>query len=115
MGKGNFCEIAIDIFLSMTGQLPFDVFVQLSPDRYTRVFKKNDMADRARLESYLKKGAQALFINRQDRRDYIGATERFVKKLLSQDKFVMKDASRAVEELTEQTLFEIYEDKIFDD
>jgi HD-GYP domain-containing protein (c-di-GMP phosphodiesterase class II) len=115
MKTADFCEITIEIFLNLEGQMPFDVYVQLGPDKFTRVFKRNDLTDRNRIENYLKKGAQQLFIHRKDRRDYIGATEQFIKKLLREPPVPMKDAIRAVEELTEQTLYEIFEDRLFDE
>src|SRR5687768_4812129 len=115
MKNSDFCEITIDIFLNMAGQLPFDVYIQLSPDKFTKIFKRNDIADRERISNYLKKGAEKLYIHRKDRRDYIGATERFVKKMLAATPIFPKDAVRAIEELTEQTLYEIFEDRLFDE
>jgi putative nucleotidyltransferase with HDIG domain len=117
MSDIEYCEIAIEIFLNMQGQVPFDVFVQLSPGKFTKIFNRNDMADATRFQTYITKGVNHLYISRKDRREYIAATERFIKKMISQgvDKISAQDASRAIEELSEQTLFEIFEDKLFDD
>ncbi|MDZ4678364.1 MAG: HD domain-containing phosphohydrolase [Oligoflexia bacterium] len=117
MSAIEYCEITIEVFLNMQGQIPFDVYIQLSPGKYTKIFNRNDMADRTRFEKYLKKGAISLFISRKDRREYIAATERFIRKIITQsvDKISPQDASRAIEELAEQTLFEIFEDKLFDE
>ena len=51
----------------------------------------------------------------KDRREYIGATERFIKMILKEEPISSVGASRAVEELSEQTLYEIFEDSIFDE
>lgn len=115
MAPSEFCEISIDIFLNMTGQVPFDVYVQLTPEKFTKVSRRNDPVDRSRFESYFNKGAKHLYILRKDRREYIGATERFIKIILQNAPISSANASRAVEELSEQTLFEIFEDAIFDD
>ncbi len=115
MSVSEYCEITLDVFLNMTGQLPFDVYIQLTPEKFTKLFKRGDDTDKGRFENYAKKGAEKLYIHRNDRRDYIGATERLIRKMVGSQKFMPKDAYRALEELSEQTLFEIFEDKIFDE
>jgi HD-GYP domain-containing protein (c-di-GMP phosphodiesterase class II) len=115
MSTSEYCEITIEIFLKMTGHLAFDVFIQLSPGKFTQIFKKEDIADKNRIENYLKKGVKQLFIHRKDRRAYIESTERFIKKVLSMPNVDSSEAARAIEELSEQTLFEIFEDKLFDE
>ena len=44
----EFCEISIEIFLNMTGQVPFDVYVQLTPEKFTMVSRRGDAVDRGR-------------------------------------------------------------------
>src|SRR5688572_16849086 len=107
MSEEEFCEITIEVFLNMRGAIPFDVFVQLSPGKFTKIFNRNDVTDRGRFEVYVNKGAKHLYISRKDRREYIGATERFIKNMLLLDpsKISSDDANRAIEELSEQTLF----------
>ncbi len=111
----DYSEISIDNLLSMTGQLPFGVYVQLSIDKFTLIFKKGDIVDKERFEHYSAKGVQQLYIHRSERRDYISATEVLVHKLKDAKEFNLAEAQKAIEELTEQTLFEIYEDKVFDE
>lgn len=115
MKAADYSEISIEVFLNMTGELPFDVYVQLSPDKFTKVFNRRDKVDKERFSNYAQKGAQTLYILRKDRRDYMGATERFVKKLIHTPNAPMSAMVKAVEELTEHSLFEIFEDKIFDE
>jgi putative nucleotidyltransferase with HDIG domain len=115
MNENDHCEITIEIFLKMTGHLPYDVFIELSPHKYTKIFKRNDLIDSGRLENYFQKGVKKLFILRKDRRSYIQCTERLIKRLMDQKSIDTVEASRAIEELSEQTLFEIFEDKIFDE
>src|SRR5690348_17145650 len=104
MANSEYCEITIDIFLKMTGPVPFDVFIQIRKDKFTRIFKRNDLVDSNRIENYIKKGAAHLYILRKERRFYIDATERFIKKALSQSTITSEEAGRAIEELSEQTL-----------
>ena len=115
MTPSEYCEISIEIFLNMTGRIPFDVYVQIGADKFTKVSRRNDPVDKARIDSYLKKGATHLFILRKERRDYITATEGFIQGILRESPISSQSASRALEELTEQALFEIYEDKLFDE
>ncbi len=99
----------------MEGELPFSVYIRLSEGKYTKIFKPGDKIDRTRFESYHEKGVEALYIHKDERREYIAATERLVKKIANNDNITGDDAKRAIEELTEQTIFEIYEDKVFDE
>ncbi len=110
-----YSEISIDNFLSMTGQLPFGVYVKISEGKFTLIFRKGDVIDHERFESYSAKGVRQLFIHKSERRDYISATEVLVHKIQASKSFNIPEAQKAVEELTEQTLFEIFEDKIFDE
>lgn len=110
-----YCEISIENFFNMKGEMPFDVFVKITDVKYTRIFKKGDVIDRARFEIYSNKGVKELYIHRSDRKEYIAATERLVQKILAQSDITTNEAKRAVEELTEQTLFEIFDDRVFNE
>jgi HD-GYP domain-containing protein (c-di-GMP phosphodiesterase class II) len=111
----DYCEISIENFFNMKGEMPFDCFIQLGPNKYTKIFKRGDIIDRKRFELYQTKGVKQMFILRTDRREYIAATERLVNKILSQKDISTMQAKEAIEEMTEQTLFEIFDDKIFDE
>lgn len=111
----DYCEISIDNFFNMKGEMPFDCFIQLGPNKYTKIFKKGDIIDRKRFELYQTKGVKQIFILRIDRREYIAATERLVNRILAQKDISTAQAKEAIEEMTEQTLFEIFDDKVFDE
>ncbi len=111
----DYCEISIDNFFNMKGEMPFDCYIQLGPHKYTKIFKKGDVIDRKRFELYQTKGVTQIFILRTDRREYIAATERVVNRILAQRDLSTAQAKEAIEEMTEQTLFEIFDDKIFDE
>lgn len=115
MAAEEYCEISIDNFFNMKGEMPFDVYIRISDNKYTKIFKKSDQIDRARFEIYSQKGVQQLFILRSDRREYIAATERLVQKTLQQKDLSTAEARKAIEELAQQTLFEIFEDRVFDE
>lgn len=114
MSNKDFSEISIENFFNMKGELPFDVYIRIT-DRFTKVFKKGDTIDRTRFEGYSEKGVKELYIHKSDRRNYIAATELLVKRILQEKNFDQKEANRAIEELSEQTLFEIYEDGVFNE
>lgn len=111
----EYCEISIENFFNMKGEMPFDVYIRLGENKYTKVFKRGDLIDRKRFEIYSDKGVKQLYIHKSDRREYIAATERLVQRILKQQDVSTIEARRAIEELSEQTLFEIYEDRIFDE
>lgn len=115
MSRNLYCEMAIEVFKRMHGALPFDVYVKLGEDRFTKIFNKGDAPDLTRFNTYEKKGAKILFIHKKDRRTYINSTEKLIRKMLNQDKLSLAEASFAIEEMTEQIMFEIFEDGIFDD
>lgn len=112
---GEYSEINIDNFFNMQGSLPFAVYIRIGDNKFTKIFHQGDTVDRNRFETYSQKGVNELFIHKQERREYIAATERLVKKILSSVPMTNEAAKQAVEELTEQTMFEIYEDKVFDE
>lgn len=111
----EYCEISIDNFFNMKGEMPFDCYIKLGPHKYTKIFKRGDVIDRKRFELYQKKGVQQIFILRTDRREYIAATERIVTRILGQKDLSTAQAKEAIEEMAEQTLFEIFEDNVFDE
>jgi putative nucleotidyltransferase with HDIG domain len=115
MSQSSYTEININNFFNMTGELPFDVYIQIGADKFTKLFQKGDHIDRERFDNYKSKGVENLYIHKKERREYIAASERLVHRILSKSDITHEEAQVAVEELTEQTLFEIYEDKVFDE
>lgn len=111
----EYSQIYIDNFLSMEGNLPFAVYIKITEEKFTQIFKKGDHVDPERFAMYASKGVKELYINKKERRDYISATEALVLKLKDNPNNPTKEYYKAIEELTEQTMFEIYEDKVFDE
>lgn len=99
----------------MSGEIPFGVYVKISDDKFTLIFKKGDKMDVERFGKYAEKGVKELYIHKAERRDYIIATEVLMNRIQANPTAPIGDAHKVVEELTEQTMFEIYEDKIFDE
>ncbi|MES2767567.1 MAG: HD domain-containing phosphohydrolase [Bdellovibrionota bacterium] len=99
----------------MSGELPFGVYVKISDDKFTLIFRKGDTVDLERFHKYAAKGVQELYIHKAERREYITATEVLMNKLQANPTAPITEAHKAIEELTEQTMFEIYEDKVFDE
>ncbi len=115
MDQNSYCVMAIDVFMKMQGHIPFDVYVKRADKTFTKVFQKGDMIDLKRFEIYVTKGVDSIFILKKDRRQYINSTDKMITKMLGVQKVKLADASFAVQELTEQILFEIYEDNVFDE
>lgn len=115
MRDDEYCEISIDNFFNMNGEMPFDCYIYLASNKYTKIFKRGDQVDRKRFELYQKKGVRQLFILRVDRREYIAATEMIVTRILSEKDMSTAKAKEAIGEMAEQTLFEIFDDRIFDE
>jgi putative nucleotidyltransferase with HDIG domain len=111
----EYTQISIDNFLSMTGELPFGVFVKISDDKFTLIFKKGDVIDIDRFNRYAQKGVKELYIHKAERREYITATEVLMNRIQANPTLPIAEAHKAIEELTEQTMFEIFEDKVFDE
>ena len=111
----DFSEISISNLLNMKGELPFGVYIRLSDNKFTLLFKKGDTVDQERFSQYSQKGVKELFIHKSERREYISATEVLVNKQQSEGNVLDHEHFQAIEELTEQTMFEIHEDKIFDE
>lgn len=111
----EYTQIYIDNFLSMTGELPFSVYIKISEDKFTQIFKKGDLVDPERFKKYAQKGVKELYIHKTERREYITATEVLVNRMQANPTLPLSDANKVIEELTEQTMFEIFEDKVFDE
>ena len=94
--------------------MPFDIYVKIGDDKFTKIFNKNDPIDLERFKTYELKGAKNLYLQKRDRRLYINSTEKLIKKILSKENVSIAEAGFAIEELTEQIMFEIYEDGTFD-
>ncbi len=112
--KATYSKINIKVFLEMEGQVPFNVFIQMNDNKYMKVFNNGDAVDLERFWSYQAKGVSTLYIPQTERREYIGTIERQIYRSINELSLKSPQTLALVEELTEQTLYEIYEDGIFD-
>lgn len=99
----------------MSGELPFGVYIKISDTKFTLIFKKGDIVDAERFKRYASKGVKELYIHKSERREYITATEVLVNKVQANPTASVANAHTVIEELTEQTMYEIFEDKVFDE
>lgn len=99
----------------MSGEIPFGVYVKISDEKFTLIFRKGDQMDPDRFKRYSEKGVKELYIHKAERREYITATEVLMHRIQANPTGHTGDAQKVIEELTEQTMFEIHEDKIFDE
>lgn len=115
MNLEEFSEISIENIMNMNGEIPFAVHIRLSDSKFTQIFKKGDRVDLERVKHYSDKGVKQFYIHKSERNKYIVATEILVTKQQQNEETFKPEHIKAVEELTEQTLLEIHEDKIFDE
>lgn len=113
--RADFFEIDIEDFLNMTGPLAFDIYIQLGTDKIMKIFNANDIADHDRLRNYVKKGVKALFLHNKDRDEFNRTTEELIKGIMRSKDPSHEELIRALIELTEQTIYDIQSDKVFDD
>lgn len=111
----EYSQISIENFLSMSGEIPFGVYVKISEEKFTLIFRQGDVVDPDRFKKYAEKGVRELYIHKAERREYITATEVLMNRIQADPSLPITEAHKVIEELTEQTMFEIYEDKIFDE
>lgn len=116
----DYLTISLTIFLRIQGVLPFDVYIERAPGKFTKLFPKNEIIDQERLKSYqLEKGVQALFVKRTDYRVYLLYVEQIANQVLGQTKQLSAMPSEQVlaviKEMTDLTMLEIIVDMHVDE
>lgn len=105
--NSEYLEVSIALLLKVKRPLFFDLYVQRSSSKYSKILKKNDTIDVNRIEAYEKKGIKYFFITREDYKIYTA----FISKLgnilsSSSQRF---NPNESVEILKELTIFTVHE------
>jgi len=96
------------------GALPFDVFIRLGPDRYTKVFSAGVPLEVDRFNAYVEKGAAHFYIPKIAYESFINASTNMLAGLRQAKLLYTKDAQQILDELIEKTLSDILARQKFD-
>ena len=58
----EYTEIGLRSVLSFSENLPCDIYLQLGPDKFTKVFAKGHTVDLERFQTYRAKGVRAVWV-----------------------------------------------------
>src|ERR1700677_5063750 len=96
------------------GNLPFDVFIRLGPDRYTKVFSAGVPLEIDRYHSYVQKGADYFYIPRTWHFAYLNASTNMLAGLRQAKLLYTKDAQSMLDEIVEKALTDVLARQTFD-
>ena len=66
MKSNNYISIPIENFKRTPKEIPIDVFIKLNEDNYAHIFSKATGVDYVRLNQYVKKGVELLYVRESD-------------------------------------------------
>jgi HD-GYP domain-containing protein (c-di-GMP phosphodiesterase class II) len=89
------------------GALPFDVFIRLGSDNYTKIFSAGYPIEMDRFNSYVQKGAQSFYILKSSHDAFLNASTNMLAGLRQAKLLYTKDAQQILDEITERTLSDI--------
>jgi putative nucleotidyltransferase with HDIG domain len=101
-------------FPKIHGPLQFDVFLRLGPNKYTKVFSRGTQMEKERLETYILKGTKYFYLQHPDRMPFLAETLRLLQEARSTGELHSEDTLQILDELTEQSLFHVFQRNSFD-
>lgn len=101
----QYVQVSIELLGRIKSKLIFDIFVQRSNDKFSKIIAKGDDIHWDRIEQYTKKGIEHFFITETDYEAYNRFIQAMGKKLLGNNsKATTAEASLVLKELTQSTL-----------
>lgn len=91
----------------ISGQIPFDIYLRLGSQKFTKVLASGQPMDITRFEAYIQKGTEHFYLSKADRYKYLTLSARVIATTTTKDFFEREDAQQLIDELAEQTLKEI--------
>ena len=106
--------VSNQIFPEIQEAVPFDIYLKLGPNKYTKVFSRGIEIEHERVKNYIEKGTDQFFILKQDRRNFLLQTQKVLGRLYKQDRLSDPEALHILTDLAAQTLSEIFSNHEFD-
>lgn len=91
----------------ITGPLTFDIYLQLGPQKFTKIFNKGTVIELARLEGYILKGSQSFYIPKTQNAAFLKITSQMLERYRAQD-FDLPEAQLVLDETADKVLGDIF-------
>lgn len=101
-------------FPKIHGQLQFDVFLRLGPNKYTKVFSRGTQMEKARLDSYIQKGTKYFYLQHPDRLPFLSESLLLLQAARRAGKLQSEETLQILDEIAEQSLFHVFQRNSFD-
>lgn len=95
------------VFARLDGNLEFDVYLQLSDEKITKIFHRGSAIDRERLENYILRGIPHFLILKEERAAFMKSTVKILEHYLSSQDFSKEDAQAILDDAAEKILAEV--------
>ena len=107
MDTSKFEKISTVVFARLKGPLPFDVYLQLSDQKYTKIFAADLPIDFERLNGYVLRGVKHFHILKKDRTAFMKLTAELLEEYAKAHDFVKEEAQHILDETAEKVISEI--------
>jgi HD-GYP domain-containing protein (c-di-GMP phosphodiesterase class II) len=114
MASTDFFAARTFSFSHMMGPLAFDVYLRLGTDKFTKVFSRGLPIENDRLQSYIMKGTEFLYIRGDERTHFLTESMSVLQQLQFERAFDKPDTQQIIDELAENSLQEVFTKKTFD-
>ncbi len=114
MSSSGYFGVNTLVFAQFEGALPFDVYLKLGRQKFTKVFNQGFEIERERLEQYVLKGTHEFYILKTARRPFLTTSLVTLDHLRDQNLLAREDAQHILNDLAAQTLSEIFSTYRFD-
>jgi HD-GYP domain-containing protein (c-di-GMP phosphodiesterase class II) len=105
----------IQLFMQIRDTLSFDVYLRLTSDKITKIFKKGDRIDRQRVSNYLHKGVEHFYVHGDEAQDFLRTSHAVLESILKAKAFKNDVAEKIVDDVATQALQQIWHSQSFDD
>jgi HD-GYP domain-containing protein (c-di-GMP phosphodiesterase class II) len=92
----------------LQGPLPFDLYVKLNDNKFTKVFNAQTALDSNRFDGYLQKGIDRFYISESSREQYLKSSVDYLKSQKSLEIYLQNETRQLLDDVTEQCVNEIY-------
>lgn len=104
----SYMSVSTLVFPRIEGVLPFDVYLRLAPEKYTKIFSKGHPVEVERLESYVYKGIKHFHIHKEDRPTYLALTGALLEAFGSRGDFTQESEQHILDQTAGNVLADIF-------